>query len=247
MTMKRILAPLIVAVLLFVAGFAMWMLGQAEERVARAKTLLSTLDHEALAAGTDSVSEDTVVDNGSDGSSLGLATRLPVYGQDLTGQTASARAAAEYWLGRYDDLALERDAGGALIERDPRLLLLAANAAYRASSLEAADRDTALALLQIIITNYADVLKSGPADDALIDAAYNYEFAARQRTTLERARGATLPPKPADFHPSSIHGQIGGPPKGGDPNQFRVVVPKRSDERSNDPEGGQGGNRTRKG
>jgi hypothetical protein len=245
--MKRILAPLVVAVLLFVAGLATWMLGQAEERVARAKSQLSTLDYEALAADAGSASDDAVGDDGLDGPSLADATRLPGYGAELTSQTSGARATAAYWLSRYDELALERDAGGALIERDPRLLLLAANAAYRASGLETAGRDTALELLQIIVGNYADVLKTSPVDDALIDAAYNYEFAVRARSTLERARGATLPPKPADQHPSSIHGQIGGPPKGGDPNQFRVVVPKRSDERSNDPEGGQGGNRTRKG
>jgi hypothetical protein len=204
------------------------------------------MEYEALAAEA-ATSEDGGTDDGGDGSSLVDATRLPGYGAELTSQTSSVRATAEYWRGRYGELALERDAGGALIERDPRLLLLAANAAYRASGLETADRETALELLQIIVGNYADVLKSSPDNEALIDAAYNYEFAARTRSALERARGATLPPKPADQHPSSIHGQVGGPPKGGDPNQFRVVVPKRSDERSNDPEGGQGGSRTRKG
>jgi hypothetical protein len=244
--MKRILAPLVVALLLLAAGLATWTLGQAEERVARAKTLLSTLEYETLVA-ADPISGEAVAEDNGDGPSPAYATRLPGYGAELSSQTSGARATAEYWLGRYDQIALERDAGGALIERDPRLLLLAANAAYRASGLETADRETALELLQAILGNYADVLKSSPDNDALVDAAYNYELAARTRSALERARGATLPPKPADQHPSSIHGQVGGPPKGGDPNQFKVVVPKRSDERSNDPEGGQGGNRIRKG
>ena len=72
--MKRILAPLVVAVLLFVAGLATWMLGQAEERVARAKSQLSTLDYGALASDAGSASDDAVGDDGLDGPSLADAT-----------------------------------------------------------------------------------------------------------------------------------------------------------------------------
>jgi hypothetical protein len=245
--MKRVLVPLVVAVLLFAAGAIFWTLGAAEERVARARTQLATLEYDAFTAEDGGEPEDTAAGADSGGRSLVYATRLPALGAAMTADVTTGRATASYWMGRYDALALERDAGGALIERDPQLLLLAANAAFRASGLDRADRDTALDLLEALIRNYADVLRSDPGSDALLDAAYNYEFTVRARSALERAKGATLPPKPADRRPPTIHGQAGGPPKDADPNQFRVVVPKRSDERSNDPEGGQGGGRQRKG
>jgi hypothetical protein len=165
----------------------------------------------------------------------------------VTSATRDARATAEYWLGRYDTLVLERDAGGAPIEHDPELLLLAANAAYRATKLDGVDRDTAVERLEMLVRNYADVLKSDPGNRILIDAAYNYELTARTRDALERLRAnAALPPVPPP-PPSSIHGRQGGPPKNADKNQFRVVIPKRSDERNQDPEGGQGQQRIRKG
>lgn len=249
--MKRMLAPLVVALLLFAAGAVSWTLGQAEEQVARLKTQVSTMEYTALAPDLAEGAGDT--GNGGDerrangDGPLTYAARVPGLGGAMTGELRDGRATANYWLSRYDALVLERDAGGTLVERDPRLLLLAANATYRASHLDTADRDTALDRLQVIVRNYADVLRSAPTDDALIDAAYNYEFAARLLSQLERARGATLPQKLDDQQPPTIHGQPGGPPVGADTNQFRVVVPKRSDERSTEPEGGQGQDRLRRG
>ena len=249
--MKSIFTPLALAVLLLIAGVAAWTLGQAQERMARVETQVATMDYGAVAD-----------DDGELDRFLVSATRVPRFGEEMAHAAKSDRATAAYWLGRYEGLALERDAGGALIERDPRLLLLAANAAFRASRLDTVDRDTALERLDVIVGNYADVLKSGPvsgggnASDAstgsdvteiLADAAYNYELAARMRTTLERARpGAKPEPKPMT-PPSTIHGREGGPPKNADVNEFRIVIPKRSDERDQNPEGGQGQQRMRKG
>jgi hypothetical protein len=245
--MRRIVTPLVVAALLFAAGAAAWMLGAAEERIAVQKTRLSTFDY--VAAQLDIDDESGAVNDTENGGSRALfyATRMPAVGSALTAAATGGRATARYWTRQFGDLALERDAGGALIERDPAILLLEANAAFRASGLESADRETALDSLEAIIRNYADVLKSSPTEEAQIDAAYNYELAVRMRTTLERAKGATLPPKPAAERPPTIHGKPGGPPKGVEADQFRVVIPKRSDERSTDPEGGEGGDRVRKG
>ena len=249
--MKSILTPLVLAVLLLIAGVAAWTLGQAQERMAQVETQVATLEYGAVAD-----------DDGELDRFLVSATRVPRFGEEMAYAAKSGRATAAYWLGRYEGLALERDAGGVLVEHDPRLLLLAANAAFRASRLDTVDRDTALARLDIIVSNYADVLKSGPvssggnASDAragsdvteiLADAAYNYELATRMRTTLERARpGAKPEPKPMT-PPSTIHGRQGGPPKNADVNEFRIVIPKRSDERDQNPEGGQGQQRIRKG
>ena len=234
--MRSIVAPLILALVLLAAGAASWTLGQAEERIARVKTQIATLEYEAIAA-----------DDGGREGALDYASRVPGAGGDLADARRDAAATAEYWLARYDTLTLDRDAGGALIERDPRVLLLAANAAFRASRFDGVDRDTAVDRLEAIVRNYADVLKSDPASGILVDAAFNYELAARMRNVLQRARAnAPVPPRPAP-RPSTIHGQQGGPPKDVDKNQFRVVIPKRSDERNQDPEGGQGQEKVRKG
>jgi hypothetical protein len=269
--MKSIVAPLVLALLLLAAGAAFWTLGSAQERIAQVETQVATMDYGAVAD-----------DDGELDRSLASAARVPRFGSEMARAAETGRATAAYWLGRYDTLALERDAGGALIERDARLLLLAANAAFRASRLDTVDRDTALDRLDTIVRNYADVLKSGPAGNVgnvnsvsdindvgdvnnvngtnpgsvtpgtgtlaiLADAAFNYELATRMRTTLERARPGAKPEPKQSAAPTTIHGRQGGPPKAVDMNEFKIVIPKRSDERDQNPEGGQGQQRIRKG
>jgi hypothetical protein len=246
--MKSTLTPLILAFLLLAAGSVCWTLGQAQDRIARASTEVATMEFgavEPLSPGNPD-NDNGMNADGLEGS-LGYAARVPVIGTDITRDAKDARTTAAYWLGRYDALALERDAGGAPVERDPQALLLAANAGYRASRLDTADRQTALQRLESIIRNYGDVLKSGAQNNVLGDAAYNYEFAVRRRDALERAR-ANAPPAADDREPPpAIHGRPGGPPKDTDAKKFKIVVPKRSDERNTDPEGGQGQDRVRKG
>ena len=88
------------------------------------------------------------------------------------------------------------------------------------------------------------------------DAAYNYEFAVRaarragrepQRARREsRREGAAqaaadesdLPPGP------TLHGQPGGPPPASNMNEFKIVMPKRGDERNDAPDAGKGGRRS---
>jgi hypothetical protein len=67
------------------------------------------------------------------------------------------------------------------------------------------------------------------------------------RAVLERTRNGSLPAVDANAARPTIHGRPGGPPKNADMNQFKIVVPKRSDERDNNPEGGQGQEKVRKG
>jgi hypothetical protein len=178
---------------------------------------------------------------------LEYAARVPGSGGGIAAERRELSASAEYWMARYDALTLDRDAGGALLERDPRVLLLAANAVFRTARLDGVDRDTAVEQLESIVRNYADVLRSEAGSGVLVDAAYNYELAARMRNALQRLRAnAPLPPRPAP-PAATVHGRQGGPPKNVDKNQFRVVIPKRSDERNRDPEGGQGQNKPRRG
>ena len=96
--------------------------------------------------------------------------------------TAGDQASANYWLAKYDALTQEHDASGALIERDPEVLLVAANAAYRSLPPAAAGRGQRL---DGIIKSYADVIKK---DGAPEDAAYNYELLIRQRDTMAKGQ-----------------------------------------------------------
>jgi len=256
--MKSIVTPLILAFLLLVAGGVLWTLGQAQDRIARAKTEVATMEFGTVAHENNDGQDADDLEH-----SLGYAGRVPVIGTDMTSDAKDARVTAAYWLGRYDALALERDAGGAPVEHDPEVLLLAANAGYRASRLDTVDRQTALERLESIIRNYVDVLKTsvgkggdsespdssvGHVGHVLDDAAFNYEFAVRARDALERARANTPPaPTAGSEPPPSIHGRPGGPPKNADASKFKIVVPKRSDERNDNPEGGQGQEKVRKG
>jgi hypothetical protein len=225
------LTPTILALVLLAAGSVCWMLGQAEDRVARVTTQVMTMGYTAVAEDAEPLD-----------ASIAYASRVPLVGEDLGSAMRDDRASANYWLGRYEALTLKRDSGGALVEQDPRLLLFAANAAYRANELEPADRQTSVQRLQTIVTYYADLVKSHPE---LFDAAYNYEFTARRRSLLERS---TRPPAAtANQDQPTIHGQPGELAKGAAPNKLNIIVPKSGDERTNSPEAGQGGARVRKG
>ena len=229
--MKSIATPTILALVLLAAGGVCWTLGQAQDRVAHMTTQVMTMGYKAVV-------EDAEPLNAS----LTYAVRMPLVGDDLGSAVRDDRASANYWLGRYDALTLQRDSGGALVELDPQLLLLAANAAYRANEFDPANRQTSIQRLQAIVTYYADLVKSNPE---LFDAAYNYEFTARLRSSLERSG---RPPAPADDkNQPAIHGQPGAPAKGAAPNKLNIIVPKSGDERTNSPEAGQGGRKVRKG
>ena len=229
--MKSPLTPTILAFLLLAAGSVCWTLGQAEDRAARLTVEVMTMDYTPVA-------EDAEPPEAS----LAYAARVPIVGDEIGSSVRDDRAAANYWLGRYDALTLRRDSGGALVEHDPELLLFAANAAYRANELDPADRQTSIQRLQAIGTYYVDLLKSNPE---LFDAAYNYEFTARLRSALERPG---RPPAAADDRDQpSIHGHPGAPVKGAAPNKLNIIVPKSGDERTNSPEAGQGGQKGRKG
>ena len=236
--MKSILTPSILAFLLLAAGGVCWALGQAQDRAARLTTEVMTMDYRPVAE-DDEASEP----------SLTYAARVPMVGNEIASSIRDDRASANYWLGRYDALTLRRDSGGTLIERDPRLLLVAANAAYRANELDPPDRQAFIQRLQTIGTYYVDLMKSDPE---LFDAAYNYEFIARLRSSVEKEKTGRpkADPKadPEEDKPEpAIHGQPGAPAKGAAPNKLNIIVPKSGDERTNNPEAGQSGRKGRKG
>jgi hypothetical protein len=232
--MKSVIGHLVVALLLAGTGGVLWMLGGAERRVAQAHEALATMRYAAVA--------DTAGDLEA---SLRFAGRVPRIGGGMTSAVHEDRSTAEYWLKRYDTLAPQHDASGAIVERDAEALFTASNAAYRALDLNMADRQALVRSLDGIIKSYADVLRAGGGPD---DAAYNYEFLVRQRDLVARARGPVAPPTAgATATSASIHGHQGAPPKGVDTSNFRIIIPKQSDERDEELKPGTGDVKRRKG
>jgi hypothetical protein len=260
--MKPVVGPFLIAALLAVAGGAFWMAGQTERRLADLHQQMATLRY-----------GDGMNEEGDADATLGLARRLPRVGDAMANDMRDERALAQYWRSEYAAIEPKRDTGGALTATDPHLLLLAANAEFR-SSQRAADRSELLRRLDRVVKTYSDVLKIGSCGDStstqpapasacetlMTDASYNYEFVVRLRDTLARSR---TPPARADAGrnapqlardatrdlPSgpTLHGFPGAPPKGTDMSQFKIVIPKRGEERKDNPEAGKGGAKVRKG
>src|SRR5439155_6971400 len=124
--------------------------------------------------------------------SLQIVATVPRIGGEMATTAHGNRSTAEYWLARYNALAPQHDASGVVVERDPDVLFVAANAAYRALDVNLADRPALVRSLDGIIKSYAEVLKTGAGRE---DAAYNYEFLVRQRDQTARARGPVASPK----------------------------------------------------
>lgn len=226
--MRTFAGYLVVALVLAGVGGVCWLVGNAERQVAAEHERLMTMRFDAAAANE---AEDA----------LGPVGRLPGIGNTLVTDADDARATAAYWLSRYD--ALQPASPGA--QRDPHMLLLAANAAYRATSIEGVDRVTAFRYLNDVIKTYRDVLKTSPGHE---EAAYNFEFAIRTRDAIARQRTGTKVAKiNAGEAAPTIHGQPGAPPKNIDLAEFKIVVPKNSDERGDNQEAGKGAVKRRRG
>ncbi|HMC78832.1 MAG TPA: hypothetical protein VKH34_16905 [Vicinamibacterales bacterium] len=260
--MKSVVGPLLVAVVLALAGGAFWIAGQTERRLAEMHQQLALLQYADLS------SED------EDGeATLGLSRRLPRIGEAMANDLRDERALAQYWRSEYAAVEPRRDSAGALTESDPHLLLVSGNAEFRAGQ-RATDRADMLRRLDRAAKTYGDVLKSisctggaapstrsgSDCETLRADASYNYELVVRQRDALARSRmtpakmeasrnaqrlasdvTSDLPAGP------TLHGYPGGPPKGTDMSQFKIVIPKRGEERKDNPEAGKGGAKVRKG
>jgi hypothetical protein len=250
--MKSAVVPFLAAIVLSLVGGALWLAGLTETRLADAHKQLATLHY------ADAQSEGDAI-----GPVLALERRVPVVGKAADADARDVRAAAGYWRADYAAIAPQRDANGVVTETDPTILLLTANAAFRASQ-SAADRLDTVRRLDTVVKGYAEVLKApacGAGDRACdtrgMDAAFNYEYAIRTRDALARARGAApkggakIAAKAADDTDlpagPTLHGRPGAPPAAVDMNQFKIVIPKRGEERKDAPDAGKGGQKIRKG
>jgi len=239
--MKSIIGPVVIAALLAIAGAAFTAAGNTQRRLADVHQQIATLQYSTALAEED-----------DEGATVRMARRIPRVGDEMASDMRAERATAEYWRSDYSTLEPKRDASGALTETDPQLALVSANAEFRAGQ-HAADRAELLRRLDRSVKTYADVLKS----NASADTAYNYEYAVRLRDTTQKAKPAKADAKAATkvaANTSSdlpvgptLHGVPGAPPKGTDMSQFKIVIPKRGEERKDNPEAGKGGTKVRKG
>ena len=244
MITRSFIVPLVAAIVLAAGGAAFSIAGQTEQRVADVHNELATLRYAAAANDAEEIE-----------GGLGSAARVPQVGDRAVVDLRETRATASYWRGGYSTMSPQKDANGTVTETDPAVLLLAANAAFRTSQAEP-DRLTMLRQLDGVVKSYADVLRNNPGN---VDAAYNYEYAVRVRDTLAKAKQAAVKaakaaPKPAATDeagdlPSglTLHGREGGPPPATDMAQFKIVIPKRGEERKDNPEAGKGGVKVRRG
>ena len=248
--MKAILGQALVALVIVGAGALLWRAGQVAGRMADAQQDLALLRYNAPAA-----------DYGDIEQSVGYARLVPWVTNGVIGEVRRQRTAAEYWQSRYTTMSLQRDTHGVVLEDDPALLFLAANATYRASQRDNADRQGLLRGLDVTLKSYTDVLKKDPA---LVDAAYNYEYVSKLRDSIARPRpakpgepkaAAVRKPAPegtvlmAGDLPDGVtlHGQPGAPPPNADMSQFKLHIPIRPEERKAGEEAGKGGPKQRKG
>jgi hypothetical protein len=228
--MKTTLPAVALSLLSLAAAGVSWQLSGVHERAALLREQVATMDFAAVANPPAGGIETAP-----------FAARLAA---PVVASTALDQASADYWLRRYAALTPERDRSGALLQHDPELLFQAANAAYRASTFDIADRDTSIRRLEIITGGYADVLRSNPD---FVDAAYNFEFAARLASALAQGRpGATMLAAAKKNQPA-IHGQPGVVPRTQDDSNINIIVPKQGNERTDSPEGSKDEPRVRKG
>src|SRR5438477_4838000 len=230
--MRKVLGQAAIALVLFGLGFVAWNAGTLQGRVADAHEELAMLRYNTADA-----------EYGDIESSMGYVSRVPWVGDALLTDVRGDRTTGDYWQARYDALAPKRDEAGATIEQQPNELTLAANAGFRTSQRDTADRQMTLRRLDAAIKTYTDLLKKSP--DA--DAAYNFEYIVRLRDTLSKAQPAP-PGKREDPAKAiqrltgvvmagdlpegrTVHGDPGAPPPNTDMTQFKMHIPVRPDER----------------
>ena len=244
--MKVVLGQIVMALLLAAAGGACWRASQLEDRLATVQEELALLRYDRPATESADIEQ-----------SLGVAGRTPWAAGEFLTPLRTHRATAEYWRGQYDALVPPRDETGAPVTQESSLMLLAANAAFRASQQLDRDRAEQLRALDNAVKQYTNVLKENPT---AVDAAYNFEYASRVREAMARSRPTPTSRRPGETTVAArptmagdlpegptIHGQPGAPPDDADKKQFKVHVPLQPGERPGGQDQGQGKIKVRKG
>lgn len=226
---------LLLGAMLTIAGLGAWTVGRWEERSAKTYEQLLTLAYDEPLEQLAGLERD-----------MRFLRRFPFI-SGLDRSVREQRVTSQYWSGQYDGLLGEPSAPDKSNFPENQLLLHAANAAYRRAAV-ADNTPGAVEIVEGLLARYAELLRRG---DWHFDSAYNYEFVARRRDALVRARSRRPDQKAgagaARQPPGTIHGAPGAVPPGVDMSEFKMVVPQRSDERRQQPEGGRGGPKPRRG
>ena len=218
--MKTVAGAIVLGVVLILAGAVFLSEARLLRRLAADEQRLATLDYEE--------EEDDTTATLMDRLALPFSSRA---------RAETQRAAATYWRARYEALTPLTGVTGERPASDANVLLIAANAAYRSSSLEFGSQSAqraAVNQLDSVIQAYADVLRADPAS---IDAAYNYEYVSRIRDTIARGRQIPRPKETAvalsDDLPigPTVHGRPGSPPPEVPNADFKTYSPLQADER----------------
>lgn len=222
--MKSVIVQFAIAAVLFIAGAAAWNESKTAQRVADAYQRFAMLKYDV---------DDRI------GETASLLDRVPLPVETLGSDVRRHRSRVAYWRSEYATLTSPLEATEQqLVGADPTLMMVRANASYRASLSRLGDA-AILERLDGIINAYADVLR---ADPGRADASYNYEYVVRFRDRLAKMRPRDRTPKnlfPAEEVIESvdlptgptIYGRPGGPPPEIPGNQFKTIAPMPYDER----------------
>jgi hypothetical protein len=225
--MRSAVAGILIALVLFAAAAIARSEANVARQLAAAHERLATLKLDL----DDGIEEDASV--------LG---RVPLPIASVTTELPEHRAKVAYWRASYRDLQSAVPVAGSnnRAQADPEVMLVAANAAFRTSMSDPADRAGTVERLDRVMQAYADVLRADPDSS---DASYNYEYVARFRDAFAKTKGARPtkePPRRTDGELDvsvdlpigpTVHGRPGGPPQELPMQQFRTVTPMRFEER----------------
>ncbi len=228
--MTNILGRLMLAALLIVGAVLCWGESHRLEAVAGVWQQLVLLQNEVPAPSAPSA----------------LARWLPAALRPVADTGAQQKATGDYWLARYDDLVRTR--GG---DPDPAVRLATANAAYRVARRSGEPGMALAAQLDAVRDAYGEVLTLDPAN---VDAAWNYEFVARTRDVVARARvvgrARPSPDTPGLARPRgavTVHGAASAPPPDVKAEEFETIAPMDFGDREAQPEATPGTTIKRKG
>jgi hypothetical protein len=243
--MRKALGQIVAAALLVGLGWVCWTTGEVEDGLADAHETLAVLSYDAADAESEVIQQ-----------SVAFVPRVAGVTDRLFSDIEEYRAAASYWQQRYDVIAPPPDNGDDEVD-DPAVLAYAANAGYRTSQRASQERQALLRRLDAGVKTYAELLAKDPGN---ADTAYNYEFLVRLRDTISKTRptgrrtetvplAAPAAPVMAGDLPEgrTIHGAPGAPPPDTDMSQFKMHIPIRPEEREENREAGEGGQKARKG
>lgn len=234
--MKTTIVRLFIAVVLIAAASLSWSESRLAARVADAKQDLATFNHDTI----DALQPERT-----------LSDYLPGERRLLSDEIRIAKSSVAYWLGRYDAVAADTDAGKA----DADILLAAANAAFRDVQRNPGTGPAAVQRLDGVLQAYASAMKASPRNR---DAAYNYEFVAHVRDQVARLPqgksakiGPITPARPmfgGDLPlGATIHGAPGAPPPDAKMEDLQMIAPMEYGDREAQPEATPGVKRERKG